>query len=294
MIHLFFFILLATLPAVPSKAAEQAEPSRPLHWFEQYSRDAQAAWGKPGKNTGGAVRFVFGNNIWQPGRQFKNGSNWLALVCNEKACSFEPASLKVSDKAWQGHYDDQPTSGQHLLFKQSGASGSKVIAWFESATALPWLRLGAIPSYYTGADKTARPSGKGTLEIAIVLPSGETAKLVPMLLTAEQAAKLSNQHTPQYPRNWGSFLLQLRAKGKRQLLLGELGVCGHAIDRGYLLWAGDMDRDGKTDYLINFIDQDGPVHLYLSSLAGAGQLVGLAGIHLAPPFGGECDGSGWL
>lgn len=290
MIHLFFFILLATLPAVPSKAAGQAEPPRPLHWLEQHYRDAQAAWGKPDKNTGGAVRFVFGNNIWQPGRQFKNGSNWLALACNKKACSFEPASLKVSNEAWQGHYDDQPTSGQYLLFKQSGASGSKVIAWFESATALPWLRLGTIPSYYTGADKTARPSGKGTLEIAIVLPGGETAKLVPMLVTAEPAAKLSNQYTPQSD----SFFLQLRAKGKRQLLLGELGMCSHTIDRGYLLWAGDMDRDGKTDYLINFIDEDGPVHLYLSSLAGARQLVGLAGIHLAPPGGAECDGSGWL
>jgi len=77
------------------------------------------------------------------------------------------------------------------------------------------------------------------------------------------------------------------------MLYGRLGTrSGVFQPRQYLLWSGDLDRDGKPDFLISFIDADGPVHLYLSSIAKHGNLIRLAGIFDSPPFGGRCDGLG--
>ncbi len=40
------------------------------------------------------VRFVVGNDLWQPGTRFTNGADWLALSCIGSACSLEPARLE--------------------------------------------------------------------------------------------------------------------------------------------------------------------------------------------------------
>jgi hypothetical protein len=45
----------------------------------------------------------------------------------------------------------------------------------------------------------------------------------------------------------------------------------------YLLWAGDLDGDGKPDLILNHGEPGIQVALYLSSLAKDGELVGLAG-----------------
>jgi hypothetical protein len=45
----------------------------------------------------------------------------------------------------------------------------------------------------------------------------------------------------------------------------------------YLLWAGDLDADGKPDFLISFGMGSYKVALFLSSLARPGELVGEAG-----------------
>ncbi len=272
-------MLAATFFSPVALAAETPKNSQPANWMNQYRHELQSAWPKADATMQGLVKFVVGNEIWQPGRQFENGSNWLALACVPRGCVLEPAMLKVKKKSWQGHYDDKPTSGQHLSFRSDQASAARVVAWFQTTKAPAWLKTGTVATYYSGSGPLKRPSSKGTLEALIDLPGNDTATLVPMLWKTEEGA---------------SFHLQLRVQGKRQLLLGELGACSHEIDRKYLQWAGDLDGDGKADYLISFIDADGPVHLYLSSAAKAGQLVGLAGIYSSPPFGGECDGSGWL
>ena len=83
---------------------------------------------------------------------------------------------------------------------------------------------------------------------------------------------------------------QLRSQD-RELLPGDFGTCsGLFHPQNYLLWAGDLDRDRKPDYLISYVDADGPVHLFLSTAAESDQLVGLGGVFDSPPFGGECDG----
>lgn len=286
--------LLVAAACLPGQAAPALPAQDWIGAFAQALQDAPAA---TGRNTAGPVRFVAGNDIWQPGRQFRSGPGWLGLVCDAAGCVLVPATLRVRSEAWHGHYDERATAGQHLTFRLAGRARPRAgaVAWFRVPGAPAWLRPGSVATYYSGTGRPAE-TGQGTLEARVDLPGGAVATFVPMVLSAKLAPDLWARFDADGRRGAGTaYLLQLRAQGRRQLLLGELGTCSQAVgsDASYLLWAGDLDRDGKPDYLVSFVDAAGQVQLYLSSLARTGQIVGLAGIHEAPPYGGECDGEGW-
>lgn len=240
--------------------------------------DAQGT--EPGPDTG--IEFLLGGEQWQPGQRFRAGADWLALVCVRAECSFEPARLAVRREQWQGHYDDKPTNGQKLTFSRQTSGPGKVLAWFRLNPRAPWITPGPVTTYAASTARIKRPASEGTLELAIDLPDGTQAALVPL-----------------YDREGKRFLIQLRVPGRRQLL-DEIGSCSHTVSTEYLVWAGDLDRDGKPDYLIVFADEVGGVRevgeakLYLGKEAGPGEIVGVAGVYVPPPYGGECDGSGWL
>jgi hypothetical protein len=183
--------------------------------------------------------------------------------------------------------------GQQLVFKLVAPSHVKVVAWFSTAPGSPaWVKPGPVATYYAGSGRP-KPTGKGSFEAKIDLPGDAQATLVPMALSASHAPGLAGQ--------WGgasappAYFLQLRAAGKRQLLYGQLGACSQAVssDADYLLWSGDLDGDGRPDYLISYVDGGGQEHLYLSGRARADQIVGLAGAHKAPPGDAECEGEAW-
>ena len=67
------------------------------------------------------LQMVVGNDLWQAGKRYRNGSDWLALVCTVQGCKFEQATLRVRTEKWQGHYDDQPTQGQKLMLRRPKA-----------------------------------------------------------------------------------------------------------------------------------------------------------------------------
>jgi hypothetical protein len=272
------FVALAL--AVPPAAGDQNAGGKGV--LEGLGESIRQAWPPQGVSVHGAVRFVQGNDAWQPGRQFKAGKDWLGLACDVNGCTLEPAALAVKRESWQGHYDDQPTDGQKLRFRLEGAArGRSVVAWFSTAAAPQWLRPGPVPTAHSPLTPPRAPPGRGTLEAVVRMPGGGEAVLVPLAAQTEDVAGLGGRQ---------SVLLQLRTPSARQLLLGTLGSCWGTFDpKRYLLWAGDLDRDGHLDLLVSFVDEDGPVHLYLSSVAQPGQLVGLAGVYLAPPFSGECS-----
>ena len=227
-------------------------------------------------NATEGVRFVVGNDLWQPGKSYRNSMDWLALNCTRDGCAFEPAKLTVRAEKWQGHYDDDAQAGQKLAFAKGKPGPGKVVAWFQPDAKYPWLKPGPVTTYASSAMRIKRPATEGTLELAVDLPNGQQATLVPLL-----------------DRSQDLFRLQLRTPARRQML-GSLGGCSRMVSVDYLLWAGDFDGDGRPDYLISFVDAEGEVLLYLGGAAAANDLVGIAGIYEAPPYGGECDGEGWL
>jgi hypothetical protein len=262
----------AALLAQPAPAQDFPESLPQAAWFKQFQQELRAAWVPPNVAGGGPVRFVVGNDRVQPGGQFKNGSPWLALACTATECRLLPATLSVKDRRAAGG-----RSGQRLHFEVAEAADTRVVAWFAADKAPAWLAAGAVPSYYTGGGRP-RETGRGTDEALIDLPGGGTATLLPMLVGY-----------PDPSRPLPPALLQLRGQGKRQLLLGQLGLCSHTFkSEDYLLWAGDIDRDGEADFLVSFVDGDGPIHLYLSSAAKPQQPAGLAGVYNTPPTDAKC------
>lgn len=240
-----------------------------------------------GEDDSLGVRFVVGNDLWLPGEHYENGDDWLALVCTASGCMLEPASLSVEPDTWQGHYDDEATSGQRLNFETGAADNGDVAGWFQVSPEFAWLKQSAVATYHSSMNPAGLLAERSALEAAIALPGNETARLVPLLITSNQL----NQWQSRRNYRWPGAVLQLRAAQRRQLLHGEFGTCsGLFHPRNYLLWAGDIDRDDNPDYLISYVDADGPVHLFLSTAAREDQLVGLGGVFGSPPFGGECDG----
>jgi len=222
--------------------------------------------------------FVVGNEVWQAGRAARNGTDWLALQCERAGCRFEPARVSVKPATWKRHYEDKPTRGQRLTFSLVKPAPGRTIAWFRVSPKHPPLTAGPVTTYASSAAPFDRPASEGTLEIAVNLPDGTQALFVPML-----------------DRDAATFRLQLRARGDRQLL-GELGRCSREVSRDYLLWAGELDGDGKPDFLVSFKDADGEAVLFLSGAGGTrGEpLVGVGGTYAYPPADVECDGEGWL
>lgn len=260
-------LALATAGSATAQQFPENVPQTP--WFREFQRELRAAWVSPDVPSRGPVRFVVGNHQWQPGTGFRSGRGWLALACDAAGCRLVPAALSVKFKR----------SEQQLRFQAAEAADRHVIAWFAADSASPWLAPGPVATYYNG-DGRPKETGKGSEEALIAPPGGVTAILMPMLVAA-----------PDPSASLPPALLLLRIGERRQLLLGQLGLCTHSFhSKDYLLWAGDLDRDGKPDFLISFVDGDGPIHLYLSSAAKPKRLVGLAGVYNPPSTGSECDG----
>lgn len=236
-------------------------------WFREFQRALRAAWVPPAIATQGKVNFVVGAEAVHAGRPFAASERWLALSCADAGCRLVPATLSI-DEPHRGRHGSATEPRQLLRFTTPATPDARVVAWFRTDPGLAWLRPGEVVRHFDGSAPPS-PTGQGSEEARIDLPGGASARLVPLLLRRPGP---EDERPP--------VLLQLRAEGRRQLLPGLLGRCTFSFAAAqYLLWAGDLDRDGQADYLIRFADGNGPIHLYLSGQARAGKLVGLAGVY---------------
>lgn len=227
------------------------------------------------------VDFAYGNDIWLPGWTFNNGDDWLGLACDSKGCSLVPARLKVMAASYQENSDDRNIAGQTLSFSTQSSIKNNVILWFSNNTKLPWLKAGSTPTYYA---ENITPTSNNNDSFEIVLQHNSiTERLMPVLLADNLASTVRQDELP-------TIYLQLRSSGKRQLIEKPmLTSCSGEPNPDYLIWAGDLDADGRTDYVLKLIQNTGAVVLYLSSRASKEEsITGYAGQALAKVFQDEC------
>jgi hypothetical protein len=277
--------LAMLLPAAPCWS--DREISRDIlaqPWFREFQRELRAAWVAPSVATSGRVAFVAGSGRLHSGDRLKSGNDWLALACVSGRCRLAPARLAVNDV---DATPDHPPMRQ-LDFHAALTPEEHAVAWFRTDSALAWLRAGEVATYHDGS----RPprAARGSEEARVALPGGARADFVPVLAwqpdrrddeKAENEAETEDEaEAEDETKATPPVLLQLRADGKRQWLPGLLDLDAFDSDASrYLSWAGDLDGDGRADYLVRFTGGTGAIHLYLSSLAKAGKLVGLAGVY---------------
>lgn len=216
-----------------------------------------------------------------PGRNFKSGSGWWVLSCQgKKGCALAPTQLKVQPLPYP-QYDGPMLPGQFLMWSPMPAP-DEVVAVFKPIRALAGMRLKSGPLttwLHFFQPSYPQPPSMGTMEVLI---PGVGAVLRPRWVQSPLVVAAAPDALPPDPL----VQLELRLGQQRQNLIeldtGTAPGGGVALfkPRDYLVWAGDLDGDGKLDLIIN--RGGGTVStrlaLFLSSLAQPGELVGLAGL----------------
>ena len=223
---------------------------------------------------------VSGGAVWLhlAGREYRSGAGWWALRC-DAACELIPLSLTVSSKD-HPVYDASPTRGQVLEFSPRLPADGVVAVFKPFRAPLDKLQLkaGPVPSWIPGLEckpkKGVRYQGGHVMGGELRLPGGEKFLLVPRLEQPSKAAAEAGIG----PEAW----LELQAGAKRQRI-GEFEFDitwdeGSTLEpASYIRWVGDLDNDGKADFLVDTGAITTKLALYLSSLAGPGEVVGMAG-----------------
>lgn len=223
--------------------------------------------------------------IHLPGREYKAGNGWWALACPGR-CELYPLSLSIKPEK-HPVYDGDPVPGQRLVFNPVPAiSDALVIFKPLRRKQLLNLQAGPVPTYYPGLlPRLRRPASPGTMEGEIGLPKGQSARLVPVLLIPEEANQNADRRYEQ--PNPPTLTLELHMDGRRQSLGSfNFGIEGTMALKpaDYLIWVGDLDGDGKPDFLVNLDFSGSDQVLFLSTQAEGDELVGEAGHFLYFPI----------
>ncbi|RTL47194.1 MAG: hypothetical protein EKK53_00170 [Burkholderiales bacterium] len=223
-----------------------------------------------------------------PGRNFRAGDGWWGLVCGTATnCRLVALRLAITP-AKHDVYETDPVPSQWLVWSPLPAVG-ELHAVFKPVRSLAGLPLAAGPVKTWLQRGMAGPypdAGRiATMEVAITVAPGTTALLVPRLRPAIKRDAGSGQ--PE------ALVLELRAGQQRQLLEDFENDSPEALSpvdpKAYLVWAGDLDGDGKLDLLLDTGSCSRKLTLWLSSRAKGPEMVGLAGsFEYFDPARSEC------
>ncbi len=242
-----------------------------------------------------------------PGTGYRAGTGWWALSCDRAedaataACRLTPTVLSIS-KGVHPVYDGDPVPSQllhwsplpePLAFDQNNeAEQARLMLVFKPLRKLAAMKLapGPVTTYlHANMRSYPKPPTPGTLEVRIPLGDGQFADIVPRVLSLD--AKRVAQTDATGDAGYAIDFLELRIGAKRQRISAQWSGCSSATLRrplDYLWWAGDLDGDGKLDFILS---RDGAAHLvlYLSSQAQDNALVGeAASFSYSNPAQGEC------
>jgi hypothetical protein len=201
-----------------------------------------------------------------PGREYRSGDGWWNLACGADGgtCQLLPARLDVAAHPLS-QCDGSDVPGQSLRFTPVPDGSLLVFKPFRAPADALVFEAGAVETWRIARSMRT----PGTMEGELALADGRLLRFVPMLLTSPELALVE---------------LELVLDGQRQTLgtLAAFDMAGNPFSfrpEDYVRWIGDLDRDGKPDFVVNFssVDFSQVFALFLSSLAKPGEIVGLAG-----------------
>lgn len=231
----------------------------------------------PSATEKGRVRLLPGEMVL-PGRHYKEGEVWHALVCTEPGCRLQAVSLHVTATELTP-YDGEPIEAQSLTLAKPVEG--KLIALFQN---LPATFLAKTPVTLLHAGMPAYPrAGSGTLEFSIPALNKIDARIVPRVFQSPIVP----------PNEEAAVRIYLESSGRRQMLSSIgidaiVGFNGMARGKDLVLWAGDLDGDDKLDLLASFnarVGEAQTLSLLLSSMAVGDDFVGEAGHFYYWPVG---------
>lgn len=188
--------------------------------------------------------------------------NWHGLVCSIKGCELRPVLINFD--AARDANASLVEGKMHIHYSPlKKIKGEFTIAFIGGN---PEKSVAPLPTWFTSrTPRTAKDAENGSLGITLDTPTQGDFRLVP------RWNKRSNN----------SYLTLYLENKKQRQSLGQISL--EAVNAGLktrdiLIWAGDMDGDGKIDLITRVGDSKTPtgLRLWLSSERGDNEMVGIA------------------